>query len=277
MMRLGLSMWSLEKEAFAGRLTAIDFVRFAGTLGIEAVELLDCFWQDEPRELPEVRAAAAGEGLAIGAYAIGNDFVAPDPGERLRQLAYVKHGVDVAVALGTGIVRVFSGNAREGIPFATARNWIVEGLAQAAAYAEGRGVVLALENHGLFAGRSAQVAEILDEVASPALKATTDTANFLLVGEEPHLAVAALARRAAHVHLKDFKRVGPDYEGPAFQSTGTDRYVGTVVGEGDVRLGAVLESLRAAGFGGVLSVEYEGTGEPRDGVRRSLANLKAML
>jgi sugar phosphate isomerase/epimerase len=269
-------MWSLEKEAFAGRLTAVDFVRFAGTLGIAAVELLDCFWQDEARELPEVKAAA-GEGLAIGAYAIGNDFVAPDAGERLRQVDYVKHGVDVAAALGTRILRVFSGNAREGIPFATARQWIVEGLAHAAAYAEGRGVVLALENHGLFAGRSDQVAGILDEVASPALKATMDTANFLLVGEEPHVAVAALAGRAAHVHLKDFKRVDPDYAGPSFASTGTDRYVGTVLGEGDVRLAAVFDSLRRAGFDGVLSLEYEGTGDAREGVRRSLANLKAML
>ncbi|MGE5623833.1 MAG: sugar phosphate isomerase/epimerase family protein [Methanocella sp.] len=276
-MRRGLSMWSLEKEAHAGRLTAVDFVRFAGTLGIEAVELLDFFWQDEARELAEVKAAAAGEGLAIGAYAIGNDFVAPDAGERLRQVDYVKHGVDVAAELGTRILRVFSGNAREGIPFATAREWIVAGLAEAAAYAEGTGVVLALENHGLFAGRSEQVAGILDEVASPALKATTDTANFLLVGEVPHVAVAALAGRAAHVHLKDFRKVDPDYEGPAYQSTGGERYVGTVLGEGDVKLTAVLESLRQAGFAGVLSLEYEGTGDAREDVRRSLANLKAML
>lgn len=275
-MRVGLSMWSLEKEAFAGKLSMVEFVRFAGTLGIEGVEVLDCFWRDEQGEIPAVREAAAGEGLAIAAYAIANDFVAPDKSERRRQAEYVKRGVDTAVQLGTGVLRVFSGDAKDSVPFEAARGWIVEGLAEAAAYAAGQRVVLALENHGLFAGRSDQVAGILDEIGSPALRATVDTANFLLVGEEPHVAVARLATRAAHVHLKDFKKVGPGHAGPSFRSAGSDRYIGTVVGEGDVKLDAVLGSLKQAGFKGFLSLEYEGAGDPRDGIRRSLANLKAL-
>ncbi|MGE5508059.1 MAG: sugar phosphate isomerase/epimerase family protein [Chitinophagales bacterium] len=276
-MRVGLSMWSLEKEAFAGKLSTVEFIRFAGTLGLDGVEVLDCFWRDEAREVPEVRAAAAAEGLAIAAYAIGNDFVTADTGERAAQLAGVKHGVDVACELGTGILRVFSGNAKDDLPFATARNWIREGLAEAAAYAEQRGVTLALENHGLFAGRSAQVIDLIEEIDSPALRATADTANFLLVGEEPHAAVAALKGKIAHVHLKDFRKVGPDHQGPSFASTGPERYTGTVVGEGEVRFDLILRSLREAGFTGFLSLEYEGTGDPRAGVERSLAKLKAML
>ena len=84
--------------------------------------------------------------------------------------------------LGTDILRVFSGSARAGVTQEQGMDWILEGLSAGAAYAESRGVTLALENHGKFAGRSEQVRGIIDAVGSPALRVNLDTGNFLLSG-----------------------------------------------------------------------------------------------
>ena len=62
-------------------------------------------------------------------------------------------------------------------------------------------------------GRSDQVETVLNAVASPALKANPDTGNFLLVHQPSHIAVAALAPRAAMCHFKDFKVAPDDYQG----------------------------------------------------------------
>ncbi len=97
-------------------------------------------------------------------YSIGNDFFQPDPEERALQVKAMLEAVDVANALEVGLMRVFSGNAKEGYSLEDGLEWIVDGLIKSAQYASRHGVVLALENHGLMAGRSDQVRGIIDAV-----------------------------------------------------------------------------------------------------------------
>src|SRR5258706_13457388 len=120
-------------------------------------------------------------GLKLAVYSIGNDFFQPDVSARASVIAEVKHGVDVANQLDVNMMRVFSGSHKEGYKLEDGLAWIIEGLSAAAVYAQRHGVTLALENHGLMAGRSDQVRAILQEVNSPALRANLYTGNFLLV------------------------------------------------------------------------------------------------
>ena len=48
--------------------------------------------------------------------------------------------------------------------------------------------------------------EIIETIGSHALKANTDTGNFLLVGEKPFDAVKNLVNNIGFVHFKDFKK-----------------------------------------------------------------------
>jgi sugar phosphate isomerase/epimerase len=277
-MRSAVSMWSVVSEAEAGKIDAPGFVRYAASIGAEGVELLDVFWTDVNRDVPAVEQALRETGLPLSAYAIGNDLVEPDADERATQVQMIRDGVDMARRLGTPLVRVFSGSEREGVSADQGLEWIVEGLREGAAYAEERGITLVLENHGLFAGRADQVRHIIETIGSPALRANLDTGNFLLVNEDPVRAARDLAALAAYVHLKDFRRVQPGEE-PAESYTGIDgnRYEGTVIGEGEVDLPAVLSSLRQGGYDGWLSIEYEGTGDPKTGLEASLRNTKSLL
>jgi sugar phosphate isomerase/epimerase len=276
-MKLGVSMWSLHRLYFSGEMDTVKFIEYAGTLGIDGVELLDSFWKDRNEEFPKVKEALTKYNLEVGAYAISNDFVSDDEGKRKQELEKIYDGVDMALKLNTRIVRVFSGNLREPYTYEQAKEWIIEGLSEGAKYAEKHNVILALENHGLLAGRSSQVKEIIETIGSRSLRATIDIGNFLLVNQSPVEAVKKLAPLVGHIHLKDFKIVGEEYQGQAYKGIGGVRLVGTIAGEGEVNLAEVLKILHNTGYQGYLSIEFEGPEDPKYGTEQSIKNTKKIL
>lgn len=277
-MKLSLSMYSCVRAVREGRLDLPGFVDYAAAQGVAGVELLDFFWTDAERELPQVKRQVAAAGLEVAVYAIGNNFIQAEASERGRELAALKRGVDAAVALETPLMRVFSGDARAGISQEAGTAWIIEGLAAGAAYAEARGITLALENHGRFAGRSEQVRAIIEKVASPALRANFDTGNFLLAGQDPVAAARELAEWVALVHLKDIRHAREDEPSHSFRDPAGQLLTGAVIGAGLVDLPAVMAVLGGAGYDGWLSLEFEGAEEPlAAGVPRSLAAARALL
>lgn len=276
-MKLGVSMWSLHKLYRKGEMDTVGFIEYIGSLGIDGVELLEFFWKDKEKELPKVKETLAKYGLEVSAYAVSNNFVKETKEERDLEVDKIKVGVDMAIEFNSKIVRVFSGDLKPPFTYEQAKEWIIEGLKEGTKYAEKHNVILALENHGLLAGKSSQVREIIELVGSNHFRATVDIGNFLLVGESSVDAVKNLASVAAHVHLKDFKRVPPDYEGEAYRGLEGVRLIGTVAGEGEVKLPEVLKILHNSGYRGYLSLEYEGTEDPKYGVEQSIKNTKKIL
>jgi len=277
-MKLGVSMWSVVETVKTGQMNVQTFIEFAAQQGVEGVELLDYFWKDEKAEIPQVKQQMADAGLKLAVYSISNDFFQPDAGARARVLTELKHGVDVANQLGVNLMRVFSGNHQEGHTLEVGLAWIIEGLSAGAAYAQQHGVTLALENHGLLAGRSDQVRAIIQQVGSLALRANLDTGNFLLVGQNPVDAARELGPLVALTHLKDFRRVGPTDTGHVFRGLDGTGFTGAVLGEGLVDLRKILDVLRSAGYDGWLSLEYEGSADPVTvGVPRSLEAARKLM
>ncbi len=277
-MKLSVSMWSVVAKVKAGQMNLQQFIEFAAGQNIDGVELLDYFWRDVKAELPEIKQQIADAGLEIAVYAVGNDFFQPDATARAQQLAELKRGIDIAGELDVNLMRVFSGNHREGYTLDAGMDWIVDGLAAGAEYAHEQGITLALENHGKMAGRSDQVKTIIEQVNSPALRANLDTGNFLLVGQNPVDAARELADLIALVHLKDFGRAAPDETGHTYEGLDGQQYVGTVVSEGMVDLAAILRILDGVGYTGWLSLEYEGNDDSLTvGVPQSLANARQLL
>lgn len=274
-MKIAVSMWSLHKLYQKGELDVFGFIDYVAGLGADGVELLDVFWRDQHSEPCKALDLVKSKQLEVAAYAIGNNFVDPNASKRMAEVEKIKLGVDMALALETKVVRVFAGDLEPGIKFEDAKGWILEGLSEGARYAEQKGVVLALENHGLLAGKGAQVKEIVQTVGSPGLRATIDTGNFLLVNERPVDAVRALGALAAHVHLKDMKKVGCCVH-ESYAALDRSRYVGTVAGEGEVEIDEVVRLLKEAGYDGYLSIEFEGSGDPKEGTERSIEYLRRL-
>lgn len=270
-MKTGLSMYSLV-GLYAGKASTAQFLQQAKQWNLEGVELLDYFWQDLDRELPEAIALTKELGLEVYSYSIGNNFVNSDPQKRQEQVDAIAKAVEIATKLGAKVIRVFSGDAPQGeqIAFDEALGWIVEGLKAGTAIAEKAGIKLALENHGLFAGKAEQVAKVISMVGSEALGATLDTGNFLLVGENPVEAIRELADKAALIHFKDFKAVGSEVTERVYKATTGQGYQGTIIGQGDVDLPTIVSILNENGYEGFLSIEFEGPGDPLDSVAASI-------
>ncbi|WP_025847976.1 sugar phosphate isomerase/epimerase family protein [Paenibacillus ehimensis] len=266
-MKLSLSMWSLHRTVRASGWTVMDFLSFCCKEGIDSVELLNVFWQNQDRELDEVVRYCRENGIRVASYAVGNDFVSESEERRSAALREITDAFPVAKALGTSLVRVFSGSLHPGIDYGQALGWIVSGLSEAAKQAEAAGITLALENHGQLAGRGGQVKDVLEQVGSKALRSTFDTGNFLLVDEHPSQAIEPLLPYIAHVHVKDFKR----HPEGRYTSLGGQTFEGTVAGEGDTHLASLIERLEASGYAGAYVLEYEGTGDEAEGVRGSYA------
>lgn len=277
-MKCGLSMYSLLAPVRAGRLDLYGFLDYAARAGFDGVELLDMFWSDEAAEVAGAKRRCEALGLALPVYSISTNFLQPDEGARQAELASLKRGVDLAAGLGAPLLRVFSGDLLPGYSFEQGFSRVVDSLAEGAAYAGERNVTLVLENHGLVAGRSEQVRAIIEAVESAALRCNLDTGNFLLVGEDPVEAAEHLADYIALVHLKDLDLATPGQSDHVYTGLDGRRYTGVIVGDGLVDFGAIIGILAQQGYGGWLSLEYEGGADTMGvAVPRCLAAMRALL
>lgn len=178
--------------------------------------------------------------LAITAY---TSFVSDSPAERRANVDELNRYADLAAEMGARYVRAFLGEAPATTTLPDAYGRIVECLALAAQYAATVGVTIAIEPHDSFV-RSAAVAPILGRVAHPVLSVIWDIANAFSVGEEPAEGFEVLSQHLAYVQVKDGRGRGRHWQL-------------TALGAGAVPLKLAFDLLRASGYTGALSVEWE--------------------
>ena len=273
-MKLSVSMWSLWPKISKQEADLKDFLRFCWEQKVQYVELLDIFIPDQ-ETLQEAKTLLDKYSLTVSSFSIGNDFVQEKEEDRKKEVETIKEKLKVATQLGAAHMRVFSGNMQEGITFETAKQWIIDGFKEVVPYAQEQGITLVLENHGLLAGKSTQVKEIINAVGSPYFRANPDTGNFLLADEDPLQAVTSLKDLISFVHFKDLKEV-PEGQGEYTALSGK-KYEGTILGEGQVPMENILSFLASSGYKGYVSIEYEGTTEPFEGTAKSIAFTKNLI
>lgn len=279
-MRVSASMYSLNQVVEKEKWTVVDFIQYAKEINLDGVELLDFYWQDNEnpeKELTEVKSKLKEAGLAVSAYDVTNNFVKESAAERREEIHKVIRGIQMAKLLDAKVVRVFCGDVSGDITFTEAKNWIVEGLKESAIHAEEAGIYLAVENHGLLAGKSDQVLDVIRKVNSPYVKVTFDTGNFLLVHEDPTEAFHVLKDDIVHVHFKDFREKKQSETHPAFRSTEGVEMIGTIPGDGIVNLADIVHGLQINHYSEWLSIEFEGYEEAKMANEEAVRRLRALM
>ncbi len=223
-----------------------------------------------------IRAALAGAGLSLAGLSLSNSFSGDAPEDVRAQVEKVRRWLEVAAEVRAPVSRIFGGSLRpaeRGDPDVRRRKTaqIVETLGTVARDAERLGVLLALENHGGLPCTGEEQVAVIRAVNSPALKATIDVGNYLGCGQESDAGTRVAAPCAAYVHFKDFVKA-PDAAAPWGWKAEP-----CVLGEGAVRHRECLAALRAAGYDGVVALEYEGSEDEQTGVPRSVAQMKTVL
>jgi sugar phosphate isomerase/epimerase len=192
-------------------------------------------------QLASFKAALDGAGVSVSA--IGSPIGKTDIRDSFRpELDRMRRIADIADALGTGLVRVFSFFIPAGEPPERYRRQVIDQMAALTAIAAEHDLVLAHENEKLIYGdRPQRCADIIASVGSPALRATFDAANFVQCGVRPHSEAYELIRPyLVYVQIKD-----------AIAATGEV----VPAGEGDGQVRETLSALIESGFDGYLSLE----------------------
>jgi sugar phosphate isomerase/epimerase len=235
---------------------------------------------DNPELVDAIVKKAADAGIEISNYAIGANFAVGDEEQLQQEIARVKKQVDIANRLG--VKRMRHDVASRPIPETSVAQFdadfdrLVRACAEIADYASQYGIVTSVENHGFFIQASERVQRLIHAVNRPNFRHTIDVGNFLCVDENPVSAVRKSLPYASMIHLKDFY-VRPSYRNPGdgwFRSTGQNYLRGAIVGQGDIDIPEIIRLIKASGYDGYISIEFEGKEDCLWGTKTALDNAK---
>jgi sugar phosphate isomerase/epimerase len=253
--KIGCAAQSYQKYLKDKSMTMDQYVDAAAEMGAEGVELTSYYWPEgfDLAYLNKLKRKCFLLGLDVCATSVGNNFVTPAGPERDKQINHVKQWIEYASEMGAPCMRVFGGSVPKGVAREDAIKWVIECFQTVIPVAEQHGVVLGVENHGGMPATAEEVIRILDGVKSDWVGSNLDLGNFRT--EDPYADIAKTAPYAVTTHFKTEVAPGGKEKVP----TDLKRIVGI---------------LRNAGYRGYLTLEFEGKGEPKDVVPKTIQAMR---
>ena len=287
-MQIGVSSYSYSRLMQSGAMTILDVPAKAKEMGFDVVEFSSLplpAGQTPLAFAPRLREACDRAGIAVANYTIGADFLNGSNGDWKAEVERLKDEVRTAKALGApgmrhDATRGFAPTVRGARGFDDALPTLVKGCRAVTEFAADLGVRTMVENHGFFCQDSDRVEKLTNGVNHPNFGLLVDMGNFLCADEDPVTAVGRTARYAFHVHTKDFHVKPGHVPNPGkgwFRSRAANYLRGAIVGHGDVPVAQCLQALKAAGYDGVASIEFEGIEETLTGISIGLENLRRFV
>lgn len=285
-MKIGVSSYSYQQLINAGKETQLSVMKLAKEAGFDGIEFTDL---SAPEGMSEadyaalIREESEKLSLPVIAYTISANFL----GERSvdEEIERICRKVDIAQILGAKNLRH---DAAWSIPedkksvagFDEVLPLLAYGCRSVTEYAASKGITTMIENHGFFCQESARVAKIITQTANPNFGALIDIGNFCCADENSAIAVGNLAPYVKHVHAKDFHIKSGNALNPGkgfFKSRGGNYLRGSIIGHGDIPVFQCLSILKASGYDGYVSIEFEGMENCLDGISVGFENVKKML
>lgn len=285
-MKTCVSLYSYWRPVRLGQMDQYQAIDTIKALGIDAVELLmldDAVPAGETMQsyAKKLFEYAHGVGLDVPILSMDSKLYCADPE---RELEYLCSMVDVAAECGIGLMRFdiayrFLGN-EEVKNYKTVIKAVTPYIRRLADYAQEKGVKVVSENHGRIIQDSYRVEELITTVDHKNYGYLCDIGNFGGVDENCASAVSRLLPYICFIHAKDaLERSGMDYDpGRNFSRTrGGNFRRATIFGQGVVPVYQILKSLKAFGYDGYISLEYEGVEETMEAMEIGAENLKRMI
>lgn len=251
-----------------------DFITKASKLGYDGVELMAkrphaSLLDFGEKERRETRESLDTNGLECACIAGYTDFTLGSKNSMIPQwelqVLYVSKLAELARDLDCKIVRVFTGNEVEGVPFADQWDLCVSGLKECARQAAKHGVTIGVQNHHDIAVDALSLLHMIQEIDKPNCKIMFDAWAPALQGEDIVEAVKTISKHLIYTTVADYIRIPRYRYHPDLvnYSKGIDRTVAVPMGEGIIDYGAFFEVLSEIGYDG--HVAYEMCLKLRDG------------
>jgi len=244
----------------------VNLFQVAAQIGFEGVELgvgedysQTKLWKKEGRQ--ELKALSEASNVAIASICLHTYWrfsFAGSEGEISRTAHEIaEEAAAIANEVGARNLLIPVTSA-EGVASEEARARWIRGIRSCAGTAEDYNVVFALENVGQpFATTGKQLASIVDEINSPAVKVYYDPGNAVYKNLDPLEDIRVLGRRISQVHMKD----------PG----------GEHLGEGRMNIPSVIEALKAINYNGWIILETPATQDALKAGKMNLEYLKRLL
>lgn len=277
-MKYSVSSYSFSGLIRKGEMSQLDTVKKAKEMGFGGIEFSDIakYADGDIMKYAEIlRKEAEKNNIEVANVCFGADFINNDFDE---EIARVKEQVDAAAETGTKFLRhdvVYS--LPEGKAFENILPRLSDACRTVTEYAEEKGIITMVENHGFICQDSDRVEKLFAAVNHPNFRLLTDMGNFLCADEDPVKAVSRVAPYAALVHAKDFIVKSGNQPDPGkgfFKSRGANYLRGTIIGHGNVPVKQCIDVLKKAGFDGWISLEFEGIEDVLFGIETGFENLK---
>lgn len=268
--RFSISTYSFWQ--FRGQKVPIETcIDHAARMNFDGLEILEMQMTDSSNSyLQQLKRRAHSNGLPLCGFSTHQGFVSPDSTRRQDNIKKTIASIEQAYRLGIPTMRINTGRwgtiksfdtlmenrgiepRLEGYTDDDAYKWVIQSIEECLPVAEKCGVVLGLENHWGLGRTAAGVLKIVDTIKSPWLQATLDTGNFL---EDMYQQMEALAPAACFVQAKTYNGGGTWY---------------TL----DIDYVQVATILHDAGYGGWVSLEFEGKDDPFVAIPKNLELLR---
>lgn len=223
-----------NENGFSG----IEIRALEGKADLTQVEAL------KPGAIHETRKKFEDGGLEVICINSGVNYAKADPGEREKQTAHGKTYIDIAEGLGAKYVRVFGGHINRFENREEVMEWIVNGFTELIEYGRERGVTLLLETHDDFS-RGDDCKKLLNRLPEGSLYVIWDILHSYRCGETFSETWNEIGSYVKHVHIKDSVN---------FSKQGFDI---ALVGEGNLPVKEAVALLKANGYNGYYSFEWE--------------------
>lgn len=268
-MKLSLAAYSFNRvlkkrpsaeELAKAEMTLEHFIDFCAELNLDGTELTSYYFpKDVSRAyLLKMKEQAFRMGLDISGTAIGNDFCLPEGEKRTAQLEMTRQWIDYAAVMGAPVIRIFAGRVPKGDTDEAAIERSVAGINQSLDYAEQKGVVLALENHGGITATPEQMLKIVKQVRpSPFFGVNFDSGNFRTV--DPYGDLEKIAPYALNAQIK--VEMAPNNA--------------KVKEHADLK--RIVNILKAAHYRGYLVLEYEAKEDPKKAIPKYMDQLRELI
>lgn len=248
---LSCETYSLRDLYAQGKLTLEQTPALLKELHIPGITFNDMFFGDRYKDkayLDTLKRAVKDAGCVVTGFIIEGNLAGGDENARKRQIQEDMEKMRAAAYLGAPVCRINLGGVSRGEDEAVGTERVIAAFKEMLPLAKQLNLKITIENHGGVSGQADNILKIIKATDPKWVGSCLDFGNW--PDSVRYQECQKLAPYAYHVHAKAYRF---DENG---ESVGVD-------------FGRILSMLRAVKYNRAISIEFEGAGDPIEGVKKS--------